>query len=130
MTMPDTPILLVYAAAPGMIALTLGLLMLRNGRARALGATLVAMGLSLGALQLMVMIAYGVFPSSGLADSPWLLLGPPLGVYVAVLGVLLRRAGTSMPVSVLCAVAGTAALHTLAGFVLMQSACGVHSGGC
>lgn len=110
--------------------MALGLFLLAKGRARTLGATLVSMGLSLSSLILLVAVSFGFSSLSGLAESPFLLLGVPLCIFVIALGVLLRRVGASMLASVLCAVAGFAGLYWLGGFVLMRSACGFHSGGC
>jgi hypothetical protein len=127
---PNTPALLLLAVAPGVLALTLGALLLAKGWVRAPGATLVSVGLSLSSLVVLVAMAFGFAPFGGLAESPVLLLGIPLGVFVLALGVLLRRARTSILAATLCAAAGLAGLYWLGGFVLMQSACSFHSGGC
>ena len=127
---PNTPALLLLAVAPGVLALILGALLLAKGWVRALGATLVSVGLSLSSLVVLVAIAFSFAPLSGLAESPFLLLGIPLGVFALALGVLLRRAHTSILAATLCAAAGLAGLYWLGGFVLMQSACSFHSGGC
>jgi hypothetical protein len=121
---------LLLAVAPGVLALILGALLLAKGWVRALGAALVSVGLSLSSLVVLVAIAFGFAPLSGLAESPFLLLGIPLGVFALALGVLLRRARTSILAATLCAAAGLAGLYWLGGFVLMQSACSFHSGGC
>jgi ABC-type transport system involved in multi-copper enzyme maturation permease subunit len=127
---PNSPDLLLWAAAPGALALTLGAFLLAKGWARTLGATLSSVGLSLISVVVLVAVAYGLAPFGGLAESPLLLLGVPLGVFSLALGVLLRRTRTSMLASTLCAAAGLAGLYWLGGLVLMQSACSFHSGGC
>jgi hypothetical protein len=127
---PDTPALLLLAVAPGVVALTLGAFLLATGWVRPLGATLVAAGLALSSLVVVVSAAFGFAGLSGLAETPLLLLGIPLGVFALALGVLFRRTRSSIPASALCTAAGLAGLYWLGGFVLMQSACGFHSGGC
>jgi hypothetical protein len=110
--------------------LTLGAFLLAQDWVPPLGATLVSLGRSLSSLVVLVAVAFSFAPLSGVAESPFLLLGIPLGVFALALGVLLRRARTSILASTLGAAAGLAGLYWLLGFVLMLSACSFHSGGC
>lgn len=127
---PDTPAQLLLAVAPGVLALTLGAFLLARNWLRPLGVALVSVGLSLTSLVVLVAVALGFAPLSGLAESPLMVLGIPLGMFALALGVLLQRARTSIFAATLCAAAGLAGLYWLGGFVLMQSACSFHSGGC
>jgi hypothetical protein len=127
---PESPGLLLLALVPGLVATSLGAILFAKGWIRAVGATLAAVGLSLLSVVGFVTVVYGFAPYSDFADSPFLVLGFPLGVFVLALGLLLRRSRTSILASVLCAAAGLAALYWLGGMVLMQSVCSFHSGGC
>jgi hypothetical protein len=130
MSIPGTPTLFLLAAAPGVLALALGAFMLSKGWARALGATLISVGLSLSSLILLVAISFSFGPLNSLVDYPFLLLGIPLILFVTALSLFFRRAGTSLLTMALWATAGLSGLYWAGGFVLMQSACSFHSGGC
>jgi len=127
---PETPHLLLLALAPGLVALALGTFLLNNGRARALAATVISVGLALSGLTLVVAGAYAFAPLSELAESLVLIFGMPLVAFVLALSVLLRRAQSSLLTSISCALAGLAGLYWLGAFVLMLSACSFNSGGC
>lgn len=130
MSFPNSPDLLLLAVVPGAVSLVLGALLLAKGWVRALGATLTSVGLSLLSVVAFVTLVFGFAPYSGIAESPVVVLGIPLGIFALALVLLLRRSHTSIFASVLCAAVGLVGLYWLGGLVLMQSVCSFHSGGC
>lgn len=130
MSLPETPHLLLLALAPGLVALAFGAFLINKGQARALAATVIAVGLALSGLMLVVASAYAFAPLSELAESSVLIFGMPLVVFALALSVLLRRARSSLLTSITCTLAGLSGLYWLGAFVLMLSACSFSSGGC
>jgi hypothetical protein len=121
---------LLLAFAPCAFALALGAFLLAKGWVRPLAATLVSLGLAWSALALLVVVSIGVPALSHLGESPFLLLGIPVVTFAIALVVLLKRARVPLLTTAACAVFGLGAFYGLAGFVMMQSACSLHSGGC
>ena len=110
--------------------MALGAFVLATRRAQALATTSVSVGLALTALTVVDAVAYSFAPGSDLAQSPYLLLGVPLGIFALALGLLLRSVRSSILTSIGCAIVGLTGLNWVGGFVLMYSACSFHSGGC
>lgn len=121
---------LILANAPCVFALALGMLLLVKGWAQAFASTLIAVGLSLCSLSLLTLVPQSFSPLSHFTDSPLFLLGIPLLIFMTAISLLLKRTRVPLLISAIYTVFGLVAFFGLSGFVMMQSTCSVHSGGC
>lgn len=128
--MPESPLMLLLAVLPAVLAGALGAGLLACGRARALAATLLALGLALCTVLLLMAAYHGLPAWAAQVASPPVLIGLPLAVFATSHGVVARRVRLPLWRAVAWGLAGAVVLYALGGAVLMLSACAVQSGGC
>lgn len=123
--------MLLISALPALLLLALsGALFHWRKPAGTVTALSFSLGLTLLVVPLMVVVGHSSASLNPLLESPSVLLGIAILVYVGSLATVSWRARIPLLRVALVSVLGAAALYPLAGFVLMSSACSFGSGGC
>ena len=123
--------LITQAAVPGIALAAAGFAWLRWGKSfRAVGATLLSLGVALLALMSLIVLVQGTSLRHALEPGVLAALGATPLIYAASLIGCVRRGNVPAASAAAVGLAGLVPLWFIGGFVLMSAVCSFGSGGC